>query len=107
MRVYIAGPITQGERTENIRNAILAADALRLAGHAPYVPHLDFLWGLLIPVSYEAWLALDFAWLAVSEALVRLPGASVGADREVAEAHRLGVPVYYGVDKFLTQKGGY
>ena len=39
-------------------------------------------------------MALDFAWLQVCDALLRLPGASVGADMEEAEARRLELPVF-------------
>lgn len=101
MRVYIAGPITKGERTTNIRNAILAGDAVFKAGHFPYIPHLDFLWEMVAPSSYEDRLRLDFAWLSVCDALIRLPGPSAGADREVVEAMRLGLPVFNGVEEFL------
>lgn len=105
MRVYIAGPITKGERTENVRNAILAGEQVRRAGHAPYVPHLDFLWGLLVPVAYPDWLALDHEWLKVCDALIRIPGESPGADKEVEWAMAQGIPVYFGVSSFLTTTG--
>lgn len=95
MRVYVAGPISKGDRTKNIRKAILAAEALRKAGHTPYLPHLDFLWDLVVPgVQHDDWLKLDHEWLKVCEALVRLPGESLGADQEVRWAKELGIPVY-------------
>jgi hypothetical protein len=101
MRVYLAGPYTLGCQAANVRAAVLAADRLLSAGHAPCTPHLSHLADLLCPRPYEDWLRLCLAWLAVSEALVRLPGRSEGADREEAEARRLGLPVYVGVDAFL------
>lgn len=105
MRVYIGGPITLGHMIDNIRTAIQAATVIRDLGHAPYVPHLSLLWDLVCPRPYEDWLALDLEWLAVCDCLVRLPGESPGADREVAEARRLGLPVYEGVEAFVGRVG--
>lgn len=93
-RVYIAGPYTHGDVAVNVRNAIEMADELVKSGYAPYVPHLTHFWHLTFPGPYEQWLALDFAWLAVCDAVVRLPGFSPGADRETAEAIKRGLPVY-------------
>lgn len=102
MRVYVAGPYTQGDVAANVRNAILAGDALLEAGHAPYIPHLSHFQHLLCPREYEVWMRLDFVWLRACEALVRLPGTSAGADREVAEARRLGLPVFFSMEEFLA-----
>lgn len=101
MRIYIAGPISKGVLHENVRQAVLAADAVFRAGHAPFVPHLDFLWELVAPCTYESRMAYDFEWIKVCEALIRLPGESAGSDREVALARELGIPVYFSVDEFL------
>lgn len=101
MRVYVAGPMTIGDITLHIRNAILAANQLRNAGHAPYVPHLNHFWHLLCPRSYEDWLDLDNQFLPTCEVLIRLPGKSLGAEREIALAKSLGIPVYFSVSAFL------
>jgi hypothetical protein len=45
---------------------------------------------------------LDFGWVRRCDAVLRLPGASSGADREVALAERLGLPVFGSVDEVLT-----
>lgn len=100
MRVYIAGPIAR-DPLGGTRAAILAASRLVDAGHAPYVPHLSVLWEIVSPRPYEDWIALGLAWVGQCEALIRLPGESPGADREVAEARRLGLPVYEGVQALL------
>lgn len=97
LMVYVAGPMGTGDLTRNVRAAILAAEEIRRMGHAPYVPHLSVLWDAIAPVSYEGWMELDLAWLARCDVLLRLPGASPGADREVAEAERLGIPVVRSV----------
>ena len=107
MRVYVAGPYTHGGRLSNVHRALDAADTLIDAGHAPYIPHLSHFQDARRRRTYEEWLALDFAWLAVCEALIRLPGYSPGADREVEEAQRLGIPVYDSVAAFLEAVGGH
>ena len=48
------------------------------------------------------WLAIDLAWVAVCEAVVRLPGESGGADMETAEARRLGIPVFESVAELVA-----
>jgi hypothetical protein len=101
VRVYIAGPYTKGDVAQHVRNAVEAADKLLKAGHLPYVPHLTHFWHLLFPGPYEQWMALDLGWLSTCQALVRLPGESKGADIEVAEARRLGIPVFDSVATFL------
>ena len=102
MRVYIAGPYSKGDVMMNIREAIFAADWVWAAGHFPFLPHLTGFWQAISPHPYEKWLALDFEWIAACHALIRLPGDSSGADREVAEANRLAIPVFFGVPEFIT-----
>lgn len=93
-RIFISGPYTQGDRSENVRNAIWMADFLLSAGHAPYCPHLTHFQDLLFPRPWEVWMRLDEAWLLQCEAVFRLPGESRGADRECALAERHGIPVF-------------
>ena len=101
MKVYIAGPYTHGDVARNVRAAIDAAHAIREAGHTPLVPVLSHFWHMIHPRAYEDWLAMDLEWLEVCDAVVRLPGHSPGADRETAEAARIGLPVYHGVTVFI------
>lgn len=102
MKVYIAGPYTNGDVALNVRTAIEAADRVLKAGHVPFVPHLFHFWHLLCPGPYEQWTAMDLAWLDHCDALVRLPGGSSGADAEVSRARELGIPVYFGVEALLS-----
>jgi hypothetical protein len=97
-RIYVAGPYTRGDVCLNVRAAVHAADQLLTLGYAPLVPHLTHLWHTISPHDYEEWLTLDLAWLAVCDAVLRLPGDSPGADRECAEAVRLGIPVYHDLE---------
>jgi len=104
MRVYVAGPYTADPAACTAR-AIAAGDELLEAGHEPFVPHLAHYWHHLhAEHDYEAWMRLDLAWVAVAEALVRLPGESSGADREVALAEQLGIPVFASVEGFLLKQ---
>lgn len=97
MRVYVAGPITKGDQFLNVRAAIDAADTLLKAGHAPFVPHINVLWHMVHEHDYETWMAWDDAFLQVCDALLRIPGDSPGADREVERARELGIPVFFDV----------
>lgn len=99
--IYIAGPITNGDQFVNCRNAILAGEQLRVAGHAPYVPHLSSLWQMIAPVDYEGWMLLDFAWIERCDALLRIPGESSGADREMEHARAKGIPVFLSIKSVL------
>lgn len=81
--VYVAGPYTKPDPGANVNTAILYADALLDRGVVPLVPHLTHLWHLVSPKPYEAWLSIDFDYLLRCDALVRMPGESPGADREV------------------------
>lgn len=102
MRVYVAGPYSQGDQAANVRAAIDAADKLAAAGHVPYIPHLTHFWHLVTPRPYQWWLDYDAQWLACCDAVLRLPGRSAGADEEVALAAELGIPVYGGNPRVRT-----
>lgn len=91
MRVYVAGPYSQGDVAINVRNALDAAERLIAAGHLPYVPHLSHFWHVIHPHEKDYWLRIDDAWLACCDAIIRLPGPSEGADDEMALAERLGL----------------
>lgn len=100
--VYVAGPYTQGNVSENVRAAINAGDHLLGCGFAPYVPHLTHFWHLTSPHSYETWLELDLCWLAKCDALLRLPGESPGADQEVQFAVQNDIPVFHSLSTLVT-----
>lgn len=97
--VYIAGPYSAGDVALNVRNAIEAAEQVITLNCIPYVPHLTHFWHFAQPHTYEWWLWYDRQWLAKCDYLLRLPGASNGADKEVEEAKRLGILVAYGIDQ--------
>jgi len=95
MRIYIASPYTLGDQLDNIRKSILVADTLAEEGHAPFAPlAMSGLWHMICPASWEQWMRIDLAWVAVAQAIVRIPGESKGADQEVALAKSLEIPVF-------------
>lgn len=97
MRIYVAGPYTKGDVAQNVRNAIAAGNQLALCGHVPFIPHLTHFWHMLHPRPWQFWMVQDLEWLKQCEALVRLPGESVGADREVETAKALGLRIFHSV----------
>lgn len=118
-RVYIAGPIRKGDLLHNIRQADEAMGELMRAGYAPFNPMLSVFAGGIsppyppatVPYAYadplaklqgikaEDWLEMDLAWVEVSDAVLRLPGESTGADGEVAHAEKKGVPTFTSIQQ--------
>lgn len=94
--VYIAGPMT-GDPYGCVRQAIEAFDRLRPLGCTPFLPQLSVLHEIVSHRSHASWIDYDLDVINHCKALVRLPGESVGADKEVAHAEWLGLPVFdYG-----------
>ena len=77
--------------------AARVAKALWKAHFLPFLPHLNAVWemcsGHLDDRGEEGWLDYDFQWLEACEAIVRIPGHSPGADREIIHAGKCGIPV--------------
>lgn len=107
-RIYVAGPYTKGDVAINVRNAYEAANRLADLGFAPFVPHATHFWHMLFPRPYEFWLDLDNQFLPFCEAILRLSGESSGADKEVALARTLGLPVFTEIgeltDHFMRKR---
>ena len=99
VRVYVAGPLTKGDTLKNISTAIAAGETLLNKGFAPFVPHLNTMWEICYPNHpVQDWLELDFQWLRVCHALLRLPGESPGADKEVEFCYDHDIPVLFHVN---------
>jgi len=94
--IYVAGPYTIPDPVINVRRACEIGELIWTMGGVPLVPHLTIAWHLAHPHDIEYWYALDLAQIAHCDALYRFPGESTGADREVEEAERLGLPVFPG-----------
>lgn len=93
-RVYISGPITRGNRTENFRQACNAQAALMGEGFAVMNPMLTMMHPEAWTIEHSLWMENDLPWVAVSHVVYRLPGESVGGDMECAHAMNLGIPVF-------------
>ncbi len=109
--VYIAGPVGRGDLAANIQQATDAFRRLALAGLAPICPHWSAFSGPTLVsatggtvyaiasvdgcgLSHAEWLAVDLALVERSDAVLRLPGESSGADQETEHANARGIPVF-------------
>ena len=95
LRVYVAGPYSLGDPQTNTDQAIDVGERITQMGADPFVPHLNHYRNLRHAHDNQHWLDEDLRWLAVCDALYRMPGASKGADGEVAYAKAHGIPVFY------------
>ena len=94
MHVYCAGPLYgSGRPSENIRRMMEIGDSVMFIGHVPFVPHLFHFWDLVRPHDSRHWLDLDLAWLERCDVMLRISGASPGADEEEDFAVAHSIPV--------------
>jgi len=98
VRIYVAGPYRLGDVKANGRRAMDAGTALLARSHAPLVPHLNHFCHRQTPHPERTWIDFDLVWLEVADAVLRLPGASEGADEECDYAGLLGIPVFCTLD---------
>lgn len=103
-RIYVAAPYTYGDVVVNVRAAVLCGTELMELGFTPFVPHLYHLWHTITPRGYEDWMTLCLSWLETCDAVLRLPGDSKGADREVARAGELGIPVFHDIRSLIEAR---
>lgn len=91
--LYIAGPYTAVDPVINTRAAIIVGDIVYRETHwLPLVPHVSLLNHLVTPHAPDHWYEYDLHLLEHCQAIVRLPGESLGSDRE--EAHALSNGIY-------------
>ena len=91
--IYLAGPYTNPDPVINTHKAIKVATALIDSGYpyCPVIPHLTLLHHMVTPKPLEFWYEHDLNMLAACAAVVRLPGASSGADMEMEFAAERGI----------------
>ena len=99
IKVYIASPYTIGDIAVNVKRQMDVADELINLGFAPFIPLLSHFQHLYHSQPYEIWLQLDSEWLTVCDCILRLDGASRGADQEVELAKKLNMPRFYSIRK--------
>jgi hypothetical protein len=104
MHVYVAGPYTTGNPNSNTKRAIEVAERVKEWGMTPFVPHLYHFWDFLQEHDYEYWMDLCLAWLPKCDAVLRISGASPGANREVELATSLGIPVFHELEELIKYK---
>ena len=108
IRVYIAGPMTNGGTGYDMKGITSAIGVyMRLIEHGfvPHCPQLTMFCDFLTPgrISYVQWLELDQCYIDDSDVVLRMPGESKGADRECQYAKDNGIPVIEGVGLFLSK----
>lgn len=104
--VYLAGPMTKPDPKENALIAIKYADKLLSLGYAPFIPQLSVFWEEHGTISgddnygegYEMFLRMDFEWIRRCDCLLRIPGYSLGSDREVEFARSRDIPVFFNIE---------
>lgn len=107
--VYIAGPISKGPYWKNVRNGVDMGHKLMELGFVPFIPMMDFLMVFAYPdIHYETLLDYDFQVISRCDVLLRIPGESPGADREVVFANGNGIPVFVTLEDLeLWKKNTY
>ncbi len=111
LTVYISGPISNGgtagaeERLVNVQRAIAVFLRIVEMGFAPVLPalteYVEIVSGQRLP--HEIWMEIDMPWVRKSDILYRMDGASTGADMEVVEARRHGIPVVFSLEELTEQ----
>jgi len=100
VRIYIASPYTIGDPQANVDRANDVANILLDLGQYPYCPLMSHYLHRRNPRPHAEWLKIDKVWVAQCDVVLRLPGESTGADEEVEEAKKLGIPVV-GLEELL------
>lgn len=104
-RIYISGPITKGSREDNFDQADEMNRKLIEAGFAPLNPMFSMFSRYAFDIEHSAWMEVDLAWIECADAVIRLPGESVGADIETSHAEKLGIPVVKSVEELKEVLG--
>lgn len=106
MRIYIASPYGRraGKSPDEIGTWVMYANKIAGVlvkwGHTPFVPHnYHYVHELMNEkVDEDRWFSIVSEWIQFCDALFRTGSDSDGADREVAIAQELGIPVYFHLD---------
>jgi len=107
IRVYVAGPFTNGNQFENVRAAILIADQLAAEGFVPYIPHLTAFWHFVKPHTHADWVSYDLQWLVCCDCLFKVVSDvdSVGVSEEETKAREQGKPIFHTIPEIRRHYG--
>ena len=104
IRVYVAGALSGPalQYLENMRRMMTISTRLFTMGISPYCPCLDFHFALMRqemsePIPVQTFYQASIPWLAVSRAMLVLPGwdKSRGTQGEIEEAAHNFVPTFF------------
>ena len=98
-KVFISGPYSSGDVVQNVKLAMDTASFLIDIGVAPFCHHLSYFIQVSRPQPYEKWMSIGLEFLDCCDVLLRLPGASSGADREVEYAMTNLIPVVHSIEE--------
>ncbi len=109
-RIYVAGPYNAANVIDvlsNVRVGIDTSIKAIEAGFSVFCPFLDFHYGLISSLSIEQYRANSMAWVAVSDAILLLPGwqRSEGVREELRVASIHGIPSYESLDELQNALG--
>ena len=104
-RIYISGPISKGDKNHNLKQSFDAQERLIRAGFSPLNPMLTMLLPCEQFIEHQVWIDVDLPWVAMSDAVLRLPGESAGADQECDYADELGIPIYTKLEELIEKEG--
>ena len=99
--VYIASPYTLGDVGVNVSRQMEMVDILISKSYCPFAPLYSHYQHIFKPRPYEDWMKIDVEMLKRCDVVLRLPGESAGADREVSIAKKCGIPVVYSVKELV------
>jgi hypothetical protein len=102
LKIYVAGKYNDTDVFKVFNNMRIgmeySVEVFKL-GHNPFCPWMDYHYLLLGngDIPHERLYEASMEWLRVSDAVFAIPGwsDSKGAVKEVAEAERLKMPIYY------------
>jgi hypothetical protein len=105
--IFISGPFTATTDDGVIENVLRATEvgiAIMRKGHRSFIPHLSYMTDEYAKTQneggfpYETWLGQDLAILERCDAMLFI-GHSKGADRELARAKELEIPIFYSIEE--------
>ena len=99
--IYLSGPMTLGDRENNYRQAVAAQMRLVVAGYSVINPMLAIPEPEAWKIDHATWLAHDMELIMRSDAVLRLPGTSMGGAQETAFALDNNIPVFDDIEQLL------